>query len=297
VDGTGERTVTGLPDGAMDRLLREAHHGAPARLLKRLDPATDPGLAGLLPGARRLVLVPFAVEQARGALLVEHGRRSGQRSSGRVERRMVSTAEQATLNASLALDRALLTERIRRAADTDALTGVANRRTLLAAVERAVAAAVAGGPPFGLLMLDLDHFKRLNDTYGHQTGDDVLRGAAAALRGVCGERDLPARYGGEELAVIVRRETVAEIADVAERLRLAVAGSSETVPVTASLGAAVCPAHGTDVAGLFAVADAALYEAKHGGRNRVVMAGPADAHESELGDRALISRPHRTRTS
>jgi diguanylate cyclase (GGDEF)-like protein len=108
------------------------------------------------------------------------------------------------------------------------------------------------------------------------------RGAAHALRDTCGERDLPARYGGEEFAVIVHRATAEEVAEVAEQLRLAVAGSSAAVPVTASLGAAMCAANGTNAAALFAVADAALYEAKRGGRNRVVVAW-SGAGGTELG--------------
>jgi diguanylate cyclase (GGDEF)-like protein len=210
-------------------------------------------------------------------LLVEHGRWSSQRSSKRVERRMIMTVEQATLHASMALGRAILTDRIRVAAETDALTNVANRRTFNEALDRAVLEANTAARPFALVLVDLDHFKRINDTYGHQAGDDVLRHAAAALRTAAGDGDLTARYGGEEFAVIIRLDTVAELAEVAERLRRAVADSSGDAPVTASLGAAMCPLHARDAHTLTAAADAALYEAKRGGRDRVVIAAASAA--------------------
>jgi two-component system, cell cycle response regulator len=176
--GTDERTAHRLSgDAASDAVVRRAVTDRVVVLAKRLDASADPVLAGLLPGARNVVVVPFSLDEVRGALVLEHPRRSSQRRSQRVERRMLTTAEQATAHASMAIDRALLVERIRQAADIDGLTHLANRRRF----DSALAGMVAGSAGFAVVMVDLDHFKQLNDRYGHQTGDEALRVAARAI--------------------------------------------------------------------------------------------------------------------
>ena len=183
------------PDGVLARALAARS----TALVARLDPAADGWLSAILPGARNLVVVPFVLDQVTGALVVEHPSGSSQRRSQRVERRMVSTAEQAVGHAALALGRTVLVERIKAQAQADGLTGVANRRRF----DEGIAEAVAAGLPFALAIIDLDHFKAINDRHGHQAGDDVLRAAARAVADTCRDGDLLARYGGEEFAVIL----------------------------------------------------------------------------------------------
>jgi diguanylate cyclase (GGDEF)-like protein len=129
-------------------------------------------------------------------------------------------------------------------------------------------------------MLDLDDFKHVNDSYGHQQGDEVLAQVAGVLRYVTRELDTPARYGGEELAIILPQTDAAGAELLAERMRVAVealhvprVGGRGTLSVTASFGVAAVPESAPDHAGLIAAADAALYAAKRAGKNRVERAG------------------------
>jgi two-component system cell cycle response regulator len=160
---------------------------------------------------------------------------------------------------------------------TDELTGLYNRRYVLAHLEE-VAARCNGAPvDTAVLMFDIDHFKNVNDQYGHPGGDDVLRQLAArALRGLRSV-DLVARLGGEEFLVVMPETTLAAAMVVAERLRAAVAvepfllhGTGKKIPVTVSIGVAVAADTGDTVDKLLNRADEALYAAKNSGRNRVV---------------------------
>lgn len=175
-----------------------------------------------------------------------------------------------------------ITERRRREqnleqlATTDVLTGLANRRAFMARLEAELALAGQGGAPGMLVMLDLDHFKRVNDTYGHAAGDRVLVYLAQLLRGqALRQGDLAGRLGGEEFAVLLPRTSPQEGAAVAERLREALerslidSGDGRTIAITLSAGLA--PLEGSSEHSL-AQADAALYRAKNSGRNRVVVA-------------------------
>jgi diguanylate cyclase (GGDEF)-like protein len=133
--------------------------------------------------------------------------------------------------------------------------------------------------PMSLVMLDIDNFKRVNDTYGHQQGDRVLAEVARVLRESSREIDAPARYGGEELAVVLPQTDIEGAYQLAERVRQEVAAldiplmeGTGTISVTASLGVASLPVDAQDGGGLIAAADAALYEAKHAGKNKTVRA-------------------------
>jgi diguanylate cyclase (GGDEF)-like protein len=232
----------------------------------------EPVLAGVLPGARSVIVVPFGADETAGLLVLEHARWSSQRGSRRVELRMIDTAEQAAGQAALAIGRAQLLAQARQAAQTDGLTRLANRRAFDERLAEETARAAAGGPPVTLIMIDLDHFKRLNDNHGHQAGDEVLRLVAQVLRDNGPAGSVPARYGGEELALILPGTGPGEGVEVAERIRAAIATAPGPVPVTASLGVAWGPGSGGSPHELLAAADAALYEAKRGGRNRVVPA-------------------------
>lgn len=158
----------------------------------------------------------------------------------------------------------------------DALTGLANRRCFDQSLERCVAAHEEDPKTgIGLLMIDIDHFKAVNDELGHPVGDKVLKSVAQAIAGVIRERDLVARYGGEEFSVIFASTSKEGIEKAAERIRTAVESAQievggRRVETTVSIGSAFAPA-GTRVANawdLVAVADECLYAAKRGGRNR-----------------------------
>lgn len=168
---------------------------------------------------------------------------------------------------------------LRRQAGTDSLTGLANRRAFFTAGERLLAERDPAWP-IAVLMFDLDHFKQVNDRYGHAAGDQVLRSVAAILSETLREQDLAGRLGGEEFAVVLPHTTVAGARQLAERLRQSAAervripgSGGETVTISVGV-AAVAPGETTLDAAL-SRADAALYAAKEGGRNRVVVAPEA----------------------
>ncbi|MFN0134223.1 MAG: HDOD domain-containing protein [Phycisphaerales bacterium] len=158
----------------------------------------------------------------------------------------------------------------KHAASTDALTKVANR----AAFDARLAEALAAPAGAALIMIDVDHFKKFNDTHGHQAGDEVLRAVAEALRFAAGNDAFVARYGGEEFGVIVPGVTLGRASELAERLRAAIQTcpikhGGKSLMVTASLGVARSGPGATNAASLVKAADALLYQAKRNGRNRV----------------------------
>jgi diguanylate cyclase (GGDEF)-like protein len=157
------------------------------------------------------------------------------------------------------------------AAFTDHLTGLANRRRFERQLEREVARARRFDRPFCLLLLDIDHFKLVNDSFGHDVGDDVLRRLGNALQAGTRGIDTAARVGGEEFAIVLTETDFAHALEVAERLRVSVAEMQVPVAghVTVSIGLAEFNAETSDARSLFLAADAALYEAKRNGRDRV----------------------------
>jgi diguanylate cyclase (GGDEF)-like protein len=179
--------------------------------------------------------------------------------------------------AAVALENARLHRLVERQAVTDGLTELANRRQFEQALAGEISRAERFGGMLALILADLDDFKQVNDRYGHQAGDEVLRRFAAVLRETVRDVDLPARYGGEEFAVLLPQTDMAGAERLAERLRQSVAERPMTkrpgalVAVTASFGVASFPEAATPAA-LFAAADEALYRAKAAGKNRVVCA-------------------------
>jgi diguanylate cyclase (GGDEF)-like protein len=160
---------------------------------------------------------------------------------------------------------------VRRQAMTDDLTGLANRRALDAAMSQLLAAAQRNGRPFAVVMVDLDHFKAVNDRYGHRAGDDALVAMAFTLRAGLRVPDLPFRYGGEEFCLLLPDTDADGAHTLAERLRERVAEGGAVHPgLTASFGVALW-APGDTADALFGRADQALYRAKATGRDRVVM--------------------------
>ena len=248
-------------------VIEHATHLRTTLLPAALDPVDDPWLGALFDGARNLVVTPLGAEGGcLGVLVFEHGARRG----SRIERRLLTIIERFASHTALALRNAMLLEKVQEAASTDALTGIANRRSFEEALEREIARSARTGEQVSLVMVDLDHFKTLNDTYGHQLGDEVLREVAQALREHCRDMDIAARYGGEEFTVILPSCGVEEALASATRLWRSVGERSHLpVPLTVSAGVATYPDHAGSGQDLIFAADQALYEAKANGRDRV----------------------------
>jgi diguanylate cyclase (GGDEF)-like protein len=181
---------------------------------------------------------------------------------------------------AMALANAALHRRVVRLSQTDALTGAANRRSLFARLEAELERCERFEHASAVAFVDVDHFKRLNDTLGHPAGDGVLRRLAGVLGQSVRRVDLVGRYGGEEFGVVLARADRAAALAAAEKLRAAVEAArirhpaSETGHVTVSVGVAVYPDDGRDLASIVDAADAALYAAKRAGRNVVCAHAP-----------------------
>jgi diguanylate cyclase (GGDEF)-like protein len=176
----------------------------------------------------------------------------------------------------------------KEAANTDHLTGLANRRRFERQLDREVTRTKRYGRPFCLLLIDIDHFKAVNDTYGHPTGDEVIVQLASTLQAGTRGIDTAARVGGEEFAVILPETEITGGLEVANRLRESIGTMdlpAEVGRVTASIGIAEYPASAGDGTGLYAAADSALYAAKRTGRNRVV---GADTPQTTKNDSAPL---------
>jgi diguanylate cyclase (GGDEF)-like protein len=199
----------------------------------------------------------------------------------------VATADQADLveaaseQLSLALNNLRLQESLRQQSIRDPLTGLFNRRYLEESIEREVARCGRRGLPLSVMMFDVDHFKRFNDTHGHDGGDALLAALGKLIRGHCRTEDIACRYGGEEFTIILPEMPLQRAEERAQALRHAVEAmqvmhlKQPLSRVTSSIGLAAMPQHGSEAADLMRIADTALYAAKHGGRNRVEVAGAA----------------------
>jgi diguanylate cyclase (GGDEF)-like protein len=167
--------------------------------------------------------------------------------------------------------------RLSRQAETDALTGLANRRALDERLDYEVEHARRIGTNVSFVLADIDNFKSINDRYGHQAGDEVLRAVGQVFAAAVRELDLAARFGGEEIALVLPGTQLAGARRLAQRIRQLLteldvrSAEGDRVEVTASFGAASFPTYTTATA-LVAAADGALYEAKRDGKNRVVTA-------------------------
>lgn len=171
-------------------------------------------------------------------------------------------------------------QELERLSVTDSLTGLYNRRHLLETLDRELRRSHRHDHAFAIMMIDVDHFKQFNDTYGHQAGDDVLIRVGAVLSGAIREVDYAARYGGEEFLVLMPETEAAVAVDAAERIRErmqeeAFAVHGERPSVTLTIGVAEFPADGDTPDAVIASADNALYAAKKAGRNRVTRSSDA----------------------
>ncbi|MGH7721365.1 MAG: diguanylate cyclase [Candidatus Dormibacteria bacterium] len=208
-----------------------------------------------------------------------------------------SSAEQV----ALALERYRFIAMVQRQASIDDLTGLYNHRFLIDYLGQQVALAERLNTPLAILVLDLDHFKGVNDTHGHPSGDAVLSAFAQTLTGSIRRADLAARYGGEEFIVVMANTSALDARRVAEKIRAAaeamavpIDGTGATASVTVSVGGAAYPEDTVTAAALLATADAALYDAKHGGRNRVCMAGERDGRMEGASNVTSVVSPRRS---
>ena len=228
--------------------------------------ADDRGGAGIaIPMARGLSVV--GVLELRGE---DAGRPVIADPSGAIE-----ALETMAGHAAMAIAASRLHQEAELRSETDPLTRLFNRRKLDGDIKGEVARSLRYGHPLALIMVDVDHFKSINDTFGHQQGDEVLKAVAATLARHSREIDSAYRFGGEEFAVLLRETDVRSAHEVAERLRVRVSDAVKQLglprDVTASLGvAAICSSIQT-ADRLIEAADGALYEAKQGGRNRVII--------------------------
>lgn len=252
------------------------------RAIVHNDYASLPGKRGLPEGHARLVR-ELVVPTQRGGRLVSVlgvGNKAGAYDERDVE--LVSHVADVvwTIVAQKRAEEEVhrLNTRLGELAMTDELTGLANRRSFFSRGGEEVLRARRYGSPLAVLLLDVDHFKATNDSFGHEAGDRVLQELARTLRAGVREVDLVARLGGEEFGVLLPSTGVAEAAVLAERMRLALESAvcragERSVPVTASFGVAGYEPEMPDLDALLRGADAALYEAKRQGRNRVVCSG------------------------
>jgi diguanylate cyclase (GGDEF)-like protein len=187
-----------------------------------------------------------------------------------------------------------------RRAATDLLTALPNQRSVQDTLKRMVAQASRLVAPLGAVLVDLDHFKQVNDVYGHDRGDDVLAAVGVALRSAVRESDFVGRYGGEEFLVLLPGTGRDGAAHVAEAIRSTIAAIRITGvdrDITASCGVAILPGDARDAVTLFRAADRALYQAKHDGRNRVQVLGvPASPSASASASAAAPTSPLTSRS-
>lgn len=189
----------------------------------------------------------------------------------------VELAQQLAKQISLALGNLKLRDRLREQSIRDPLTGLFNRRYLEETLEREIARARREARPLAVFMLDVDHFKKFNDSYGHDAGDEVLRALGRVLKSSSRAEDVACRFGGEEFTVVLPGASPQAAVEWGERLMtrvrdMQVKAAIALPPVTISLGLAAFPENGEDAEVLVQAADQALYEAKRAGRNRIAMA-------------------------
>jgi diguanylate cyclase (GGDEF)-like protein len=266
--GGGMETLRAMDAPAPGSLLHTAGRARRTMLAEVQGP--DGWVDQVLDGAARVVVIPFALKgQVSGVLAFEQRSPAG----SRIQQRRIGVVEQAVAHTATAFARVALLEYLQESALSDGLTGVANRRAFDSGLHRELSAASRTGSELCVVLIDLDHFKQFNDTFGHLAGDDVLRKVGAALRGCVRQGDLVARYGGEEFVIVMPGGTAADGLAAAHRLRETLHDVPAPRPITASLGIACWPHDGRMRGELLDAADRALYAAKAGGRDQARLAG------------------------
>ncbi|MEA5511240.1 GGDEF domain-containing protein [Crocosphaera sp. UHCC 0190] len=187
-------------------------------------------------------------------------------------------AEAISKQIAISLANLKLRETLQYQSFRDALTGLFNRRYLEASIVREVHRVSRENQPLGIIMIDVDNFKKFNDTFGHEAGDLVLQTIGTFLKDNIRQSDIACRFGGEELTIILANASLENTKERAEQIRQGVKnlhlkyGDQSLGTITISLGVAVFPNHGETPEDLFHAADIALYQAKSQGRDRVVSA-------------------------
>ena len=279
-DGELQRALPALPMVKAPQLL--ASHAplkdlfGAARTARLIGPGADAGLLARAFGAGT------AVRSAALLPLIRQGLLIGSLHLGSCDPERYDSAsgtkflDRLSAIAAIAIESMLNRERLRRAGMTDGLTGVHNRRYFDHRSLIEFSQAVRHRYPLACLFLDIDHFKAINDSHGHPTGDEVLRQVGGLIQRSLRTGDLAARYGGEEFVVLLPRTDLAGAREVAERIRLMVQDApfvtpeGSTLSATISAGLAMLPATAVSFAELLSAADRALYEAKRAGRNRTI---------------------------
>ena len=276
----GERLVNGLSENFMSQM-----HFRPGGLADEVFTSGEPIVCSDLPPAVHKLSQLARDEGIRSYLclpLLSHTGRLGVLCFYRTDSETFTDEETSLLSAfarlaAQAIENARLHARTEEIATTDALTGLHNRRWLDGRLQEEVQRSQRFGKSLSVLMLDIDHFKRINDQYGHPAGDVVLRNLADVITSQLREVDLAARYGGEEFVVLLPETEDDAAKHGAERIRLAVANTpfallgGREIDVTVCIGVACYPNSAGSAEELIARADQALYLAKQSGRNRVVL--------------------------
>jgi diguanylate cyclase (GGDEF)-like protein len=256
--------------------LIDQHKREIARTLPELERDTDAMMSSGLAVAWIIVVLSFAAAQVTLHKVVrpleELSGAADRIASGDLTARAAIAGDHEIARLAVALNG--MADKLRAHARTDELTGLPNFRAFRERIDAEIERASRYPSVFGVLVLDLDHFKKYNDTHGHLAGNDALQRVAIVIRETVRSVDFPARYGGEEFAVIVPEVDVHALSAIAERIRTSV----EALPkpphgstLTVSIGAALYPADGSAAETLFQAADERLYAAKHAGRNRVIV--------------------------
>jgi len=237
---------------------------------------------------RSILVVPLTLrDRALGTLVLGARRRGAFRDlSGSLEGAR-TTLEVLASHIATSLANARMFAKLEELATTDGLTGLLNKRVLLELGAQKVRAAVRYGKPLSVIQTDIDHFKKINDTFGHDVGDQVIKGLAGILRRLKRGTDYVARFGGEEFVIICEETDAAGALHLAERVReelsrttfhaTSSAGVSSTFHVTCSLGVATFPEDGATWDSLYKATDDALYASKRTGRNRTTVAASLKA--------------------
>jgi diguanylate cyclase (GGDEF)-like protein len=249
------------------------------------------GLAGHLAGVVSWIVVPMHSRGADlGVMIVASTSDSRSDSAGSVDlAQTISTAAVLAAQGMSAYDNSMLFQQVQKLAVVDELTGVPNRRRFFEVGARDLAGAKRHGRRLTALMIDIDHFKWVNDTYGHPTGDDVIRTVAERFGQQIRKTDVLGRYGGEEFAVLL--QDAQQDSPLPERLRACIADEpvqtrSGPVQVTVSVGMTFLTEQDETLEALLARADQGLYAAKQGGRNQVHFHGPGKGDQGNQSDQS-----------
>ncbi|HWS73887.1 MAG TPA: sensor domain-containing diguanylate cyclase [Quisquiliibacterium sp.] len=278
------------------RRLRVVHRwGEPGEA--RPDPASECAAPASLDVDAGRLCAPLAAQgEVLGELRIRlaEGGAPGEESARIEDAELLRRAAALASYLSMAIANLRMRETLRAQAIRDPLTGLFNRRQMDEVLEREVRRAVRHGDPLAVLMVDIDRFKRVNDNFGHEAGDLVIRELARCLAGAIRREDYAFRYGGEEFVLLLPGVDAASMPQRAEAILAAVralhpAWQGRAIgPITASIGAAAYPAHGGTAPDLVRAADEAMYRAKQGGRDRAVMADTPGSELSGPGFVALV---------